>query len=150
MWVARGKELLRCNYKRQCLRWGPKEGKSCRGEAACEVSLCACFLVAFCSLEQEQPVGSGHPPPGSGLKLSFDSVDTLLTSEGLFKVHTCCKLLNLLVAHCRLGLQLPFPYWKAKQQSWLCWWFWQCCFIRVSTSSVTVQVLDSHSDHWEC
>lgn len=54
-------------------------------------------------------MGSGHPHPESGLKLSFDSVDTLITSEGLFKVHTSCKLLNLLVAHCRLGLHLPFP-----------------------------------------
>lgn len=71
----------------------------------------ACFLVTFCSLKQEQPVGSGHPPPGPGLKPSFDSVGTLVTSVALFKVHTSCKLLNLLVAHCRLDLQLPFPCW---------------------------------------
>lgn len=111
--VARGKEPFRCNWKSQCLRWGPKEGKSWRGEAACGVRargclLAACFLVAVCSLEQEQPTGSGDSPPGPGLKPSFDSVSILITSVGLFKAHASCKLLNL-PAHCRLDLQLPFP-----------------------------------------
>lgn len=65
-WVARGKEPFVVNQKSQCLRWGPKEGKSWRGEAACGVRACGCllaasFLVAFCPLRQEQPRGSGHP-----------------------------------------------------------------------------------------
>lgn len=114
-WIAKGKSPLGVTRRASASDGVQSKGNpGGRGVAACGVRACGCllapsFLVASCPLRQEKPVGSGYAPPGPGLKPSFGSVGTFITSVGLFKVHTSCKLLNLLVAHCRLDLQLPFP-----------------------------------------